>query len=113
MYGVFAIYDAQTKLYMRPFYARTLGEAERSFRLAVENPDSDWAKTPADFSLFRVGEFDDESGKLFSEVAPVQVCTALQFVPAGEVRGVTARHDLPTGVREGALNRIEQLARGR
>jgi hypothetical protein len=92
-YGLFAVYDAQVKTFMRPFYGRTVGEAERTFGDAVRNPESDWAKHPQDYSLFKLGEFDDESGLLVSEVAPVQCCLALQFAPIENLSNPTVVYE--------------------
>lgn len=81
-YGLFAIYDAQVKTFMRPFFAMTVGQAERSFGDGVRHPDSDYGKHPHDYSMFKLGEFDDESGLLYSEQAPVHCCNAIGMLPA-------------------------------
>ena len=81
----FSVYDNAIKAYGRPWFARNEAEALRSFRLEVANPDSFMAKSPADFTLFMVGSFDDNTGELRATGALVNLGTALQHLPPKEV----------------------------
>lgn len=60
----YAVLDKQVGAYLVPFFARTDGEAIRSFTDAVGDKNTQFCKYPADYHLWRLGEFDDGSGVL-------------------------------------------------
>lgn len=58
---VFAVYDKAVLAFLRPFQARTHGEALRMFLQSVrENPD--FHKNYKDYDLFFLSEFNDATG---------------------------------------------------
>ena len=59
-----AVYDVKVEAYLAPFFARTLGEAERFWRDMLSNKEGPFGKHPEDYQLFRVGEFDESTGLL-------------------------------------------------
>ena len=61
---VFSVYDEKACFYGVPFYAKTDGEAIRMFSAAVQDTGSSIGMFPGDFSLYRIGFFDDGSGSL-------------------------------------------------
>lgn len=67
---VFSVYDEKACFFGGPFYAKTDGEAIRSFNAAVQDSGSSIGMFPSDFSLYRIGSFDDGSGAL-EAVTPV------------------------------------------
>ncbi len=68
--NIFTIYDNKAKAFLPPFYARTKGEAIRSFQSTVNDPTSNMNKYPGDFALFQLGEFDDETAKITQNATP-------------------------------------------
>ncbi|QKI28931.1 VP5 [Kummerowia striata gokushovirus] len=62
---------------MDPMFFVHSGQAERTWVELCNAPDTLMAKHPADFTLFQVGEFDDETGALQPLGAPVQLMTAV------------------------------------
>lgn len=64
MHKVCVVYDSVSEAYMRPFFAPATGAAIRSFTDEVNsgNADSIVAMHPADYTLFELGEWDDEKG---------------------------------------------------
>lgn len=62
MKGLYSIKDHAVGVYMTIFEARTDEEAMRHIATAVQNPESLLAKHPRDFSLHRVGFFDEDTG---------------------------------------------------
>lgn len=52
---------------MTPFFSLNDETAVRSFGHACKSPDSLMASYPEDYSLYRLGEFDDVSGVILSE----------------------------------------------
>lgn len=69
----FCVFDAAADLYMEPFFLRSRGEALRSFKDAVNKEGHPFAQHAADYTLFHIGEFDQEKGVM----VPAEVATAL------------------------------------
>lgn len=57
-----AVYDSKAKVYCAPFTVAALGIALRAFHGEANNPQSQLGRYPADFTLFELGVFNDESG---------------------------------------------------
>lgn len=76
IYQVFAVRDAKAAAYALPFFLPRMEVAIRSFRDAVKDPKHDMSRHPEDYSLWCLGEFDDNTGAM-SPVEPVLVARAL------------------------------------
>lgn len=76
---LFCIYDSKVKSYLDPITLRNTGEALRAFDSIVNNPGSDFNKYPGDYTLFEIGEFDDETGSLFQYEAKINLGLAIDF----------------------------------
>jgi hypothetical protein len=61
---VFSVYDSKAEAYLRPMFLQTKGLALRSFIEAVNDPKQDIHRYAADFTLFELGEWDDETGTM-------------------------------------------------
>lgn len=62
MNKVFAIRDAAVGEFMQPFFARSKGEAVRTFTDAVNDVKSPFFAHARDFGLYGIGEYDTTSG---------------------------------------------------
>jgi len=65
---MFAVYDSKAGAYLQPFFMRSVPEAIRAFTDTVSNPDTAFHRHGEDFTLFQVGEYDDQTG----EVSPIR-----------------------------------------
>lgn len=79
---VLAVRDEALQAFSRPFFVPTVGIALRSFmdevnRLVPENP---MAQHPKDFSLFKLGEWDEDSGQFVNLPVPERLGSAIDFV---------------------------------
>lgn len=74
---LFAIRDDKLKAYGTPFACRTPGEAERQLKTLVNDQQTKIAQYPEDFSLWTVGYYDDETGKLEPGEKPEHLVNAL------------------------------------
>ena len=89
---VFAVYDKAVSAFMQPFFARSKGEAVRSFTEACNDEKHNFHKHASDYSLMFMGEFDDNSG-LYSTADPTRIIGAYEclvddvFPPEAEVKG--------------------------
>lgn len=78
---VFAVYDEAVKAYMPPFFARSNMEAHRMFSSTVNGQEkSNLNMFPDQFSMFFLGEFDDELGQFNMPTAPQMLTTARQAI---------------------------------
>lgn len=68
-----SIFDSAVGNYSPPFCVRSLGLALRDFRSEASNKQSRIAASPQDYTLFVIGEFDDERGACFTLDAPRRV----------------------------------------
>lgn len=62
---MFAVYDSAVEAFMTPFFARSKGEALRSFIDACSDGKTNFCRHPEHFALYLVGSFDDDSGRCF------------------------------------------------
>lgn len=87
---LFSIYDSKAQSFAAPFPAANKGAAIRTVVDAIKDGDSLLARHPADFSLFWVGEFDQDEGLIGAvSPAPQNMGVLTQFLPvtpAGEDR---------------------------
>lgn len=60
---MFAVFDNVAKLYLNPFLEATDGTAVRAIQDAAKG-DHPFAKHPQDFTLTRLGLYDEETGEL-------------------------------------------------
>ena len=81
---VFTIYDSCSGVYDRPFVARSEGEAKRSFSDVACDADHPIGKHPEHFALYRLGTYDDNTGKIDGE-APIHVANAHELIAAARV----------------------------
>lgn len=77
----FSLFDVKAKAYCVPFFVHNVNLALRSFGDAVLDQSTGISKHPEDFMLYRLGEYDDNSGKLLSLNEPEFVANAVDFVP--------------------------------
>ena len=77
---VFSIRDTAVEAFMRPFFARTAGEADRAFSGEVQNAQTPVGQHPADYHLFYLGDFDEVTGDLTPLDAPVRISSALDHI---------------------------------
>lgn len=60
----YAIHDAKAKVFTSPFFQVNRNVALRSFSVAINDPQHQYGQSPADYTLFLVGEYDDQVGRL-------------------------------------------------
>nr|QJB19163.1 MAG: nonstructural protein [Microvirus sp.] len=64
---------------MTPFFMRSKGEALRSWQQVANDESTSMCKFPGDFSLFEIGEFDDENAEIKMHDSKMNLGTALEF----------------------------------
>lgn len=65
--NIYTIFDSASGAYMRPFFAQSDGQATRSFGDIARDENHEIGKHPEDYSLYRVGIFDDNKAEITPE----------------------------------------------
>lgn len=99
---VFSIYDGKAQAFAAPFFMPTIGMAVRAFTELVNDKASTVNRYPSDFTLFQVGEFDEQKG-IFQNVSPhINLGLASGFVVPVKSIGLPGM--------EGLVGRVENSA---
>lgn len=61
---IFTIFDGKANAYLRPFSLPNAAHAIREISEVMQQPTGPFSDYPEDFTLFEVGEFDDETGEV-------------------------------------------------
>ena len=80
---VFSVYDAKAEAYLPPMFFQSRGVAIRSFGAAAADEKHDFHRFAADYTLFELGDFDENSGKFSLLSAPVALGNALELRSSG------------------------------
>jgi len=87
--------DKPAEMYMAPIVVPTLAVLYRDLRDAVRpGQDNPIAKYPADFEVFQLGVFDDETGALDVFATPLRLATCDVFVdsnPSAELMALEGK----------------------
>lgn len=59
---IYTLHDNKAEVYLQPFYARANGEAIRTFQMLCQDKNHQVGQSPGDFTLLRIGMFDQEKG---------------------------------------------------
>lgn len=76
--NLYAVRDVKST-FMSPVVGSNDAQAMRAFRAGMRSvPEFDVA--PADFELFRIGVYDNESGLISPTIPPVWICSGTEEV---------------------------------
>ncbi len=64
---IYAIFDTASATYQRPMFSRADGEIMREFQNICTDKEHPCGQHPEDYSLFRLGNFNDQTGKVTNE----------------------------------------------
>ena len=64
IHKMFAIYDSKAETYLLPYYFQYEGQATRMFSDWVNDPNHPFGKHPDDYTLYSIGEYDDNTGTI-------------------------------------------------
>jgi len=79
--NAYTIYDVASGVYMRPFFSQADGQAIRGFKDIATDAEHEVGKHPEDYTLYRVGSFNDTTGKMAGEELE-KLATGLEMVSA-------------------------------
>lgn len=78
--NIYAMQDVKANAFGQPFFSPNDGLALRSVSDLVADRNSMPAKHPQDFNIFKLGVYDDNSGRIEANAVPVFVAKCLDFV---------------------------------
>ncbi len=90
--NIYAIFDTASGLYLRPLFAQSDGQALRSFSDVVADADHEIGRHPEDYSISRLGIFDDNTGRLTNED---NECLLTGFESVAQGRNLN-KNDIPS-----------------
>lgn len=67
MKAIYCVRDQGAETYTDPFTARADGEAKRQFAQLVNDREIVPGRFPEQFTLYRIGHFNEDSGELVAE----------------------------------------------
>lgn len=76
---ILSLFDSAANFYAAPFTVPSTAVAVRSLKAAIDGDSGDVAKHPEDFTLYKIGEFDSESGKITAFDTPERVVRAIDL----------------------------------
>jgi hypothetical protein len=77
---IFSIYDAKAQAYIQPFFSPTNGTAIRSFQSACNETNSNFNRYAADYTLFEIGEWEEQHGNITPHDLKKSLGTALEYI---------------------------------
>jgi len=87
---IFTIYDDKAECYLPPFYMKTVGEALRAFTDSANDVNHAFCKYPADYTMFKLGHFDDGNASFELHPTPASIGKAIEYktqreMPVGDL----------------------------
>lgn len=65
--NAYTIFDVKAEIHHKPFFFIADGEAARAFSDLANDATTSVGRHPADYTLYRIGTFDDASGLLMAD----------------------------------------------
>lgn len=88
---MFTVYDCKAEAHLPPFYCNAAAVALRNFSAAADDSSHAFHRNAADYTLFEIGIFDDETAGIKMHEAKVNLGTALEAMtsePMTKLRGI-------------------------
>lgn len=95
---IFTVFDSKAGVYGQPSFMVSRGAAIRSFTDMVNDQNHPFHKHPEDYTLFEIGEYDDNEGEIESS-APVSLGVALAY---------SNKIDVPMPIANGQKNKGDE-----
>ena len=79
IHKIFAIHDTQARAYLPPFFLHQTEMAIRTFRDCINSDDHQFGRNPGDYTLFEIGNYDDELGQITNHKEPIMLGNGLKY----------------------------------
>lgn len=87
IYSVFSIYDSKAEAYLPPFILIKQAQAKRAFADCVNSDSHQFGQNPADYTLFELGNFNDEDGQYLLHRANISLGNGLEYLEPDNAHG--------------------------
>jgi len=77
---MYAVYDHKAKAYGQPKLDYNTATCLRWFSDLVNKDGHPWQAHPEDYTLFQLGEYDDQSGMILPLTTPTPIGKAVEYV---------------------------------
>ena len=84
---IYTIHDVASGVYMQPFCQIGRGVAIRAFSDSVKDKNHMFARHPGDYTLFEIGEYDDQTARMETYEVYISLGLALDYVDASQSPG--------------------------
>lgn len=61
---IYNVYDAKAECYLTPIFFKTHALAIRAFENAINTPEHDFNRYSEDYTLFHIGDYDEDNGTI-------------------------------------------------
>lgn len=79
IYEVFSIHDSKAEAFLPPFILPNEAMAKRVFAQCVNSDSHQFGASPPDYTLFRLGQFDDSTGQFLLERSKHSLGNGVEF----------------------------------
>lgn len=79
MYDVFSVHDEKAAAFLPPFILPNEAMAKRVFADCINSDTHQFGANPADYTLFRLGQFDDNSAEFLLERTKHSLGNGVEF----------------------------------
>lgn len=73
IHEIYSIHDKAVNAFLQPFFSVSLASATRSLQHVLSDPEHAFSKNVHDFTLYRLGEFNDSTGELTRPDVPILI----------------------------------------
>lgn len=108
---VFSVFDDAVKSYCQPFFCASSRDAIYSFRELIKDERTTVHKSPADFFLFELGEFDDQTGVVTNLPVPSNLGSALVLMEKDSHAISNATPVLSSSPRRNSKKSVQPVSR--
>ncbi len=77
---IMSVYDSKSQMFNQPTFFIAKGEALRAFSDSVNKKDSPMYNHPEDYTLFEIGYYNPEFGKIESIATPTSMGLATEYL---------------------------------
>ena len=76
---IFAVYDLKAQDFGQPFFNQNTATALRAFADLANDPNTTVYKYPDDFTLFELGEYESNTGRIIPLDQPKTLASATEY----------------------------------
>lgn len=77
---VFSVYDSKAQAYLQPFHCINAAVASRMIADACQEPNHNFNRHAADYTLFELGDFDDLTGTFSNHATAINLGNLITFL---------------------------------